>query len=98
MKILLKGIAPVVLALSFVATVCAQAVKPDGQLKRAQQKKTAAVPHDPAVRAFQTHCSRCHSAPETLSPSLTGTVVRHMRVRANLSAEEERLIYSFFNL
>jgi cytochrome c5 len=52
---------------------------------------------DPAERAFQANCSRCHYAPESLSPRITGTVVRHMRVRANLSAEDERLILSYFN-
>ena len=59
--------------------------------------KKPAAPTDPAERAFQANCSRCHYAPETLSPRITGTVVRHMRVRANLSAEEERLILSYFN-
>jgi hypothetical protein len=52
---------------------------------------------DPAERVFQTNCSRCHYAPEGLSPRITGTVVRHMRVRANLSAEEERMILSYLN-
>jgi cytochrome c5 len=97
MKPLLRGIALVLLSRGFLPTVRAQAVKPGGQMKKTQQKKAAVAHQDPAVRVFQTHCSRCHSAPETLSPSLTGTVARHMRVRANLTAEEERLIYSFFN-
>jgi curli biogenesis system outer membrane secretion channel CsgG len=55
------------------------------------------VHQEPAERAFQANCSRCHYAPESLSPRITGTVVRHMRVRANLSAEEERLILSYLN-
>jgi cytochrome c5 len=44
---------------------------------------------------FEANCSRCHTAPEQLSPLLTGTVVRHMRVRANLSAQDERDILKF---
>ncbi len=66
----------------------------------AKKTKAAGKPpthQDPAERAFQANCSRCHNAPETLSPRITGTVVRHMRVRANLSAEEERLILSYLN-
>jgi cytochrome c5 len=57
---------------------------------------------DPAVlqasigqRKFEANCSRCHSAPEQLSPSITGTVVRHMRVRATLSAQDEKDILKF---
>jgi hypothetical protein len=46
-------------------------------------------------RKFEANCGRCHSAPEQLSPSLTGTVVRHMRVRANLSAQDEKDILKF---
>ena len=75
--------------------VSAQTTSPAPQKKEAKAHNT--VHQDPAQRAFETHCSRCHSAPETLSPSITGTVVRHMRMRANLSAEEERLILGFFN-
>jgi cytochrome c5 len=52
---------------------------------------------NPAEHAFQANCSRCHSAPEGFSPRITGTVVRHMRVRANLSADDERLILSYLN-
>ena len=46
-------------------------------------------------RKFEANCSRCHSAPEQLSPSLTGTVVRHMRVRASLSAQDEKDILRY---
>jgi len=46
-------------------------------------------------RKFDANCGRCHSFPEQLSPSLTGTVVRHMRVRANLSAEDEKDILRY---
>jgi cytochrome c5 len=60
-------------------------------------KRTPATHSDPAERAFQANCNRCHYAPETLSPRITGTVVRHMRLRANLSAEDERLILSYLN-
>lgn len=50
---------------------------------------------DPGERKFQTNCSRCHDAPEQLSPRITGTVLRHMRVRALLSAEDERDILKY---
>ena len=52
---------------------------------------------DPGQHAFAIHCSRCHNAPEQLNPRMTGTVLRHMRVRAILSAAEERALLRFFN-
>lgn len=57
--------------------------------------KQAAVHTDPGERAFQANCSRCHDAPEQLSPDISGTVARHMRVRANLSAADERNILRY---
>jgi cytochrome c5 len=48
-------------------------------------------------RVFAEHCSRCHNAPQGFSPRIAGTISRHMRVRANLSADEERALLRFFN-
>ena len=48
-------------------------------------------------RVFAAHCARCHNAPESFSPRIAGTITRHMRVRANLSPEEERAVLKFFN-
>lgn len=45
--------------------------------------------------AFERNCSRCHQAPDQLSPRITGTVLMHMRTRANLSAADEKLIREF---
>jgi cytochrome c5 len=63
----------------------------------ASGKKPATIHNNPGERAFKANCSRCHYAPESLSPRITGTVIRHMRVRANLSAEDERLILHYLN-
>jgi mono/diheme cytochrome c family protein len=52
--------------------------------------------NDAGEKAFQTHCSRCHNAPEDLSPRVVPAVVRQMRVRAMLSAEDERALVKFF--
>jgi cytochrome c5 len=48
-------------------------------------------------RIFQQQCSRCHSVPESFSPRISGTVVRHMRVRASLSRQDEQDLLRFFN-
>jgi len=69
-------------------------------------KKPAAATHgaaqtapvsDTGDRIFQQHCSRCHNAPEGFSPRISGTIVRHMRVRASLSQHEEEELLRFFN-
>jgi cytochrome c553 len=46
-------------------------------------------------RAFQANCGRCHNPPEQLSPRITGTVLRHMRVRALLSPQDEHDILKY---
>lgn len=46
---------------------------------------------------FEENCSRCHNAPQSFSPRIAGTIARHMRVRANLSAEDERALLRFLN-
>jgi len=46
-------------------------------------------------KRFQANCGRCHNPPESISPREARAVVRHMRVRAMLSAEDEQLILKF---
>ena len=52
---------------------------------------------DDGQRIFEQNCSRCHNAPEGFSPRITGTIVRHMRVRASLSKHDEEQLLHFFN-
>ena len=54
-------------------------------------------PQDEGTRIFQQNCSRCHNTPEGFSPRISGTVVRHMRVRASLSKHDEEVLLRFFN-
>jgi hypothetical protein len=74
------------------ATTAKSSPKP---AKQAQPPAATADARDPGERKFQANCSRCHNAPEELSPRITGTVVRHMRVRALLSAQDERDILRY---
>lgn len=48
-------------------------------------------------RIFMQNCSRCHTPPDGFSPHISGTIVRHMRVRASLSAHDEQELLRFFN-
>ena len=88
--------------LTRILTVCVLCL---GLAGGAQEQAPPAKPTKPASppvadrgeRVFQANCSRCHNPPETLNPRITGTVIRHMRVRANLSASDERDILKYFN-
>jgi hypothetical protein len=48
-------------------------------------------------RVFEQNCSRCHTAPDGFSQRISGTIVRHMRVRASLSEKDEQALLRFFN-
>lgn len=92
-----------------LATTCSLAIAGSAMLFHAKsvsahenQKPTKAMASglpvhstDPGERAFQEQCSRCHDAPESLPRRVTGAVVLHMRVRANLTAQQERDILTF---
>jgi cytochrome c5 len=69
--------------------------KPANTSRKTPSNITNKTQPDIGQRKFDANCSRCHSAPEQLSPAITGTVVRHMRVRANLSAQDEKDILKF---
>lgn len=95
----------VVTVLVFFSLGCLWAQPQQGVLpeKKQASRKEAPTPHqmtaatesDPGERKFQTNCSRCHTAPEQLSSRVAGTVLRHMRVRASLSADDERDILRY---
>ncbi len=55
----------------------------------------SSTPEDPGERIFAANCSRCHQAPMGLPPRITGTVIMHMRTRARLSAQDQRLLLKY---
>lgn len=58
-------------------------------------RKSSASESAEGEKRFERHCGRCHVPPEALSPREAKTVVRQMRVRANLTAEDQRLILKY---
>jgi cytochrome c5 len=50
---------------------------------------------DAGTRIFKANCARCHNAPEGFSPRISGTILMHMRVRANLSAEDQKVLLKY---
>jgi cytochrome c5 len=67
--------------------------QPDGQ--NLSTAKPAATEGEKGEKLFQTQCGRCHALPEDLSPREARAVIRQMRVRANLTAADERLILKY---
>lgn len=43
-------------------------------------------------KRYHSNCGRCHAAPQKFPPRVMATVLRHMRVRATVTAEDQRLI------
>jgi cytochrome c5 len=84
-----------ILSATLVLAQTSPAPKPAGTAAKPAAKAASMKQPDVGQRKFDANCGRCHSFPEQLSPSITGTVVRHMRVRANLSAEDEKDILKF---
>lgn len=65
--------------------------------KKAGAPQSAVQSHNNGDRIFAQNCSRCHAVPEGFPPRITGTIVRHMRVRAQLSQHDEQELLRFFN-
>ncbi len=83
------------LAISLFAAVEGTAAR-QKQAKPAQENNSSKT--DEAVegaKRFATNCGRCHQPPQDISPREARTVLLHMRTRAMLSAEDERLILKF---
>jgi mono/diheme cytochrome c family protein len=93
---------PALLALSLFSgvegTATPQQPQPARPKKNNLQPATTSSEVDEAAegaKRFETHCGRCHQPPQDLSPREARAVMRHMRTRAMLSAEDERLILKF---
>ena len=50
-----------------------------------------------ADKAYKSNCTRCHSEVPKLGTGRTTTIVRHMRVRANLTSDEAEAILEYMN-
>jgi cytochrome c5 len=98
-----------VLAASFVSAMAAPQNNAAPQAPQAKAQDTApagkkqapaaqaSVHEDDGQRVFDQNCSRCHNAPDGFSSRISGTVVRHMRVRAGLSQHDEEELLRFLN-
>ena len=75
----------------------ANSAAPNANQKPAKVKVVHTTQPRDGQQVFAENCERCHNAPQGFSPSISGTVIKHMRVRANLSKEDEQALMRFFN-
>lgn len=85
------------LLMAALIPVLAQTGAPNSSRK---PKETAAAHPSSAQiergqEVFEQNCSRCHNPPRAIPPQITGTILRHMRVRASLSATDEKALLRF---
>lgn len=96
MKRLLLGMACVfILALSaFYMKSFAQTTE-HAATEQTRQHSTKPTNANDGERKFAIHCGRCHNPPQDLSPKAAPAVLRHMRVRAMLTEEDEKAILNY---
>lgn len=51
--------------------------------------------HLEGEKRFRSNCGRCHAAPPKFPSRMMATIVRHMRVRANITDGDMRLILRY---
>jgi cytochrome c5 len=93
----LVGVLGVIAALPALSASKVQPQDSQTSAKQSTQKDAGAATPSEGEKKFKQNCSRCHEAPQNLSPSVSGTILRHMRVRASLSQQDERDILKFLN-
>jgi cytochrome c5 len=91
------------MAMLLEASAGAGAAKSGGS-KEASTAAPAAAPanaaqdeefHAEGEKRFRSNCARCHAAPPKFAPRMMSTIVRHMRVRANITDQDMRLILRY---
>jgi len=88
------------LALLFVLVAAAKTAGKDKDKDPSVVTTSSSTAQDDPMRlegekAFHSNCGRCHTAPPKFAPRMTGTIIRHMRVRATLTDEEMRSILHY---
>jgi cytochrome c5 len=88
-------VAFIILLLAIFTAVAKNAASQQQTAAPKPAAKAATNESEEGEKRFETNCGRCHRPPENLSPGEARTVLRQMRVRANLTAEDERLILKY---
>lgn len=64
----------------------------DGSGAAVVQKTDAESMRFQGEQRFRANCGRCHASPQKFPPRMMKTILRHMRVRATITDEDQRLI------
>lgn len=101
-QLLQYATAVTVLGLCIAGTAQTQPSKPaQNNQPAAKQQSTATHGNNQkqgdGQTIFEQNCARCHTPPDGFSPRISGTIVHHMRVRANLSEHDMQELLRFFN-
>lgn len=91
------------LLLALSAGARAAGAKPEDKSKDTASPAASAshtAQDDAAVRLegekrFRANCARCHASPPKFPPRMMATIVRHMRVRANITDQDRKLILRY---
>jgi cytochrome c5 len=83
------------LLLACSLSLLAQPQSPDSAAKATTSAVHKKSKTNDGEQRFQANCGRCHNPPEAISPREVKAVLQHMRVRAMLSAEDEKLILKY---
>jgi len=67
------------------------------QIKNSSTHKLHLPPNFSADDAYKQNCTRCHSEVPKLNERMTKTILRHMRVRANIPQDEAKAILEYLN-
>ena len=78
-----------------LSMAAAPAQQKNNPAEQPSQRGASSAELQAGERVFAANCSRCHQAPMSLAPRITGTVIMHMRTRARLSREDEKLLLKF---
>jgi cytochrome c5 len=97
----MKHVGPLTLGCLVLAASAAIAQMQDSAQKN-QKPANPSETHDRnnasrGQQVFNENCSRCHNAPEGFSSHISGTVAKHMRVRAGLSDADYKELLHFLN-
>jgi mono/diheme cytochrome c family protein len=81
-------------ALAFASSVFAgqPSSSKDGAGAAVAQNTEAESMRFQGEQRFRANCGRCHSAPQKFPPRMMKTILRHMRVRATITDQDQRLI------
>ena len=94
----MKILALVLFGILLIASCLSALAEPQSSPAPKQSKPVSpgdATQGDDGERRFKENCGRCHNPPDSISPREAKAVVRHMRVRAPLTAEDEKKILKF---